>query len=208
MPTATIQKPKRKKSAIRRSKSVTQYTYADYLRLPADERYEIINGKLRKMSPSPSFTHQEISGDLFFLLKMALSQSKPEKCKIVSAPIDVILTDKGEELDKAKNIIQPDIVVVCDEDKITNQGIVGAPDFIIEVVSPSSIKIDTIEKFKLYERYGVKEYWIVFPSEKVIQAFLHNGSNFELKDVYTQQDKARSYILGVEFDMSKVFPLQ
>ena len=206
MPTATIQKPKKKKTSVRRSKSVTQYTYADYLHLPADERYEIINGKLRKMSPSPSFTHQQTSVNLFKLL-IAQLEGKFKDCSLLYAPMDVILVSPGVEPLKSKNVMQPDIFVVCDKQKITENAIIGAPDFVIEIVSPSSLRFDRYDKFQLYEKYGVNEYWLVYPKEQMIESYVSKDGKFELSDVYSlENNPAEIQTFDIELDLTKVFP--
>jgi len=206
MPIATIQKSKKRKTSVRRSKSVTQYTYADYLRLPADERYEIINGKLRKMSPSPSIIHQKAVVSLLTLIANLLSP-KIGECELFVAPMDVVLVLPGEEPLKSKNVVQPDIFVVCDKQKITENAIIGAPDFVIEIVSPSSLRFDRYDKFQLYEKYGVKEYWLVYPKEQMIESYVSKDGKFELSDVYSlENNPAKIQTFDIELDLTKVFP--
>lgn len=131
-----------------------KYSRKDYLAWSDEERWEIIDGTAYNMTPAPSRAHQKISGNLFFHLKGYL---KGKACEIYDAPFDVFLSDD--------NIVQPDLVIVCDQAKLTERGCEGTPDLVVEILSPATSKKDLNEKFSLYERFGVKEYWIVFPFE-------------------------------------------
>ena len=146
-----------------------RYTYADYCSWDDGERWELIDGEAYAMSPGTSFEHQTISGEIFSQLHTFL-RGKP--CKVFSAPFDVRLTaDKGDD-----TVVQPDILVVCDEAKLKDRkGVIGAPDLIIEILSPSTARHDRITKLNLYQRAGVREYWIVAPDDKAVMAhILHN----------------------------------
>lgn len=149
-------------------------TYADYLKLQTDEWMELIKGKLFKMSPAPSLKHQDVSRrlvvDIGYFLK-----SKP--CNLYHAPFDVRLPRKGKTADdEIITVVQPDISVICDTSKLDERGCLGAPDWIIEILSPGNNKKDTHDKFELYEESGVSEYWIVHPTEHtIIQYTLQNG---------------------------------
>ena len=148
-----------------------EYNYEDLLNMNDDNRYEIINGKLYLMS-SPTTIHQEIAGELFFQLKQFFND---KKCKPFIAPLDVRISGEKEN-NKVKNVVQPDLMVVCDENKIDEKGICGTPDFIIEIMSPSNITHDLVIKLNLYLKYGVREYWLVSPMEKKIEILeLKNG---------------------------------
>lgn len=137
-----------------------RYTYRDYKSWPDDERWELIDGAAYDMSPAPRWLHQTILGAVFTQLNLFFS-GKP--CRPNIAPIDVFLADEGESIDDAKDVVQPDLLVVCDRSKIVDRGVVGAPDFIIEILSPSTAMKDQTEKRKLYEKKGVREYWILNP---------------------------------------------
>ena len=138
------------------------FTYADYLTWPDDERWELIDGEAYNMSPAPTVKHQKITGNLYILLS-----SHPEKraeCFVGIAPTDVVLSEY--------DVVQPDVFVVCDEKKITEANIQGAPDLIVEVLSPATALKDKREKKNLYEKYGVKEYIIVDPAAQYVERFL------------------------------------
>ncbi len=136
------------------------YTEEDYYSLPEGERVELINGVFYNMA-SPSQLHQEISGRLFRIIGDYIDE-KGGKCKVFHAPFDVKLDDKRD------TIVQPDISVICDRDKLDGKRCNGAPDWIIEIVSPSSASHDYVRKFDLYKRAGVREYWLVNPDDKSV----------------------------------------
>ncbi len=174
------------------------YTYQDYLDLPEDgKRYEVINGEL-VMAPAPSTGHQDVSGNLFFELKKFVEENK--RGKIYSAPIDVVLSDH--------NVVQPDILFISNERKqiITEKNISGAPDLIIEIVSPSSGYYDLIEKKEIYERFGVKEYWIVDPKKHWLEIYFNDNGKFRLAQRVEKTGKAKSAILKeLEIQLEKLF---
>lgn len=154
---------------LKKKESDHKFTYKEYCSWPNDERWELIDGAAYDMSPAPSSRHQSISSilhnSLFNFLK-----NKP--CKTFAAPFDVMLPEfpMGNE-NEIDTIVQPDISVICDSSKIIEKGCLGAPDLIIEILSPSTSKKDLNEKFQLYEKHGVKEYWIVDPGNKYIRVF-------------------------------------
>ena len=158
-------------------KTEHKFTYKDYCSWPDDERWELIDGVAYDMSPAPSRRHQEISFELAGLIREYL---KGKECKAFAAPFDVILPNFPiENEDGIDTIVQPDISVICEPSKIVDRGCLGAPDLIIEILSPSTSKKDLNEKFQLYEKHRVKEYWIVDPGNKYIQVFhlLTEGKN-------------------------------
>ena len=140
------------------------YSYADYLTWKFQERLELIKGKIFKMSPAPRRIHQEISRDLLTEMNFFL---KGGKCNVFSAPFDVRLPKSNAE-DEIYTVVQPDICVVCDPSKLDDAGCVGAPDLIVEILSESTAKKDKTNKFELYQECGVKEYWIVSPTDQYI----------------------------------------
>jgi Uma2 family endonuclease len=140
------------------------YTYRDYLDWPDDVRYQLVNGTAYMMSPGPNRIHQEISGEIFSAIHAYL---KGKPCKVFAAPFDVRFAE-GEDTD---NVFQPDVIVVCDETKIDDGGIKSAPDFVAEILSPSTSGLDRGEKYDVYEREGVKEYWIIDPDAKLIETY-------------------------------------
>ncbi len=145
------------------NRKIDSYSYSDYAKFDANFKCEIIWGEVIMMSPAPSFIHQDTIGKLF----LELSNIIPKECKVILSPIDVFL-DFKHNINECKNIVQPDIAVVCNKDKINYKGLLGTPDIIIEIVSPSSLHHDTITKYKLYENYEVKEYWMIFPEMKTV----------------------------------------
>jgi Uma2 family endonuclease len=138
-----------------------RFTYRHYRTWPESERWELIEGQAWAMSPAPTTRHQELSRRL----ERALDDRLRDKaCRMFHAPFDVLLPE-GEEPDgEVDTIVQPDIVVYCDPSKLTEAGARGAPDLVVEILSPSTSKKDLNEKFSLYERHGVREYWVVDPA--------------------------------------------
>jgi len=163
-----------------------RYTYADYLMWTDDKMREVINGIAYAFS-APFRNH---AGATISFLKKALPfvDRRKGKCKIYTAPFDVRLPINGETADdKIYNVVQPDICVICDPSKLDKRGCIGAPDLIVEVFSPSTGKRDMNEKFSLYEKSGVSEYWIVYPNDKAVTVFLlqpnckyNEGTTYEI----------------------------
>jgi Uma2 family endonuclease len=147
-----------------------QYTFADYLSWEDDSRYELLNGTVTKMTPAPSRLHQKISVSL---LRFLVNNFKSTPCEVYHAPFDVRLPTHPDEIsdDKIVTVVQPDICVICDPSKLDDKGCVGAPDLIIEIVSSGSAQKDVVEKFRMYEDAGVREYWLVYPEEKTVTIF-------------------------------------
>ncbi|MDY6026033.1 Uma2 family endonuclease [Bergeyella zoohelcum] len=168
------------------------YSYADYLMWKLDERVELIKGRIFKMSPAPSRKHQDISGNMYFLLRKIFGK---QGCKLYSAPFDVRIPKKSKDNTAILTVIQPDLCVICDEAKLDEKGCVGAPDLVVEILSPGNSKKEMKNKYELYEESGVKEYWIVNPMEENILIFvLENGNYHSLKPVVD------------DFATSKLFP--
>ncbi|MEL6561506.1 MAG: Uma2 family endonuclease [Bacteroidota bacterium] len=146
------------------------YSYADYLRWTFEERVEIIKGKFFNMSPAPIRIHQEVSVNLLTIFSNYL---KGKKCKVYHAPFDVRLPNKQEDpFDKIQSVVQPDLCIVCNDQLLDDKGCNGAPDLIVEIISPSTKNRDLNQKYQLYQENKVKEYWIAYPSEEQIDVFL------------------------------------
>ena len=180
------------------------FTYKDYLTWNDNERWELINGMAYNMAPAPSVNHQRISRQLLLQIGIFLSD-KP--CEVFSAPLDVILPATDEEDEDSKNVVQPDIVVICDSSRLDEKGCKGSPDLIIEIVSPSSASMDNIKKMKLYEKNGVKEYWIVHPIYKIVTIYkiMENGL-YGKPEIYSEEDKIEVELLkGLTIDLGLVF---
>jgi Uma2 family endonuclease len=148
-----------------------KYTWQDYLTWPEDERWEVIDGRAYAMTPSPSFGHQRLAGNLFAILREKL---RGKRCIPAIAPLDVYLDEH--------NFVQPDVLVVCDPAKIKDR-IYGAPDVVIEVLSPSTGLKDKREKKSLYERFGVREYILIHPEELLIERYWLDGGKFQGPDL-------------------------
>ena len=148
-------------------KSERKFSYADYLTWPDDERWELIDGEAYNMTPAPTTRHQTIVYNVSFTLK---SQLLRMSCTPFVAPTDVVFSEK--------DVVQPDVFVVCDEKKITEANIQGAPDLIIEVISPATALKDKREKKALYERYGVKEYILIDPIGRYAEHFVLQNDGF------------------------------
>jgi Uma2 family endonuclease len=150
---------------------VKRYSYADYLTWTDNVMREIINGVVYAFS-APIRNHAAAVGT-FFGNAFNFIKRKKGQCKIYTAPFDVRLSVDGEtDETKIYNVVQPDICVVCDPSKLDDKGCIGAPDLIVEVNSPSTSKKDLHYKFDLYEKVGVKEYWVVYPADRAVTVFL------------------------------------
>lgn len=180
-----------------------QYSYADYLTWEEDERWEILEG-IAYMQAAPSRIHQEISGELFAQIHNYLS-GKP--CKVYHAPFCVRLDVKKNDED-IRNVVEPDITIVCDNSKLDEKGCKGSPDMIIEILSPSSGKKDRVIKYNKYEKAGIREYWVVEPELKIISVFiLEPNGKYGRAEMYTEEDKKVkvSIFPDLEIDFSTVF---
>lgn len=156
-----------------------KYSYADYLTWTFEEVVELIKGKVFKMSPGANMYHQRVASKIHATIYNYL---KGGSCEVFFAPFDVILPSPPDRLDASDidTVVQPDVFVVCDRDKITVKGCIGAPDWIIEILSKSTSKKDLNEKFDLYENAGVKEYWVIHPFEETLIIFyLNEDGKFE-----------------------------
>ncbi|QOR74480.1 Endonuclease, Uma2 family (restriction endonuclease fold) [Cruoricaptor ignavus] len=157
------------------------YTYADYLTWKFKERVELLNGRIFRMSPAPNRKHQQIAGNLYFKLRSTFAN---EQCKLYFAPFDVRLPRISKDNQEIITVVQPDICIVCDPNKLDGKGCIGAPDLIIEILSPGNSQKELKNKFDLYEEAGVKEYWLVYPSEEsVIINVLEGGAYKTLRPI-------------------------
>ena len=149
------------------------YSYADYLVWKIKERVELLKGKIFEMS-APSPIHQEISGNLQGALFVFLKNSR---CKLYTAPFDVRFPQKGES--QVYTVVQPDLCVVCDLEKIDSKGCVGAPDLVFEILSPGNSKKEMKSKFALYQEEGVREYWVVDPERELVFVYVAENKKFK-----------------------------
>lgn len=156
------------------------HTYGDYLGWPDDVRYELIDGVAYLMAPAATISHQEIAGEVYFQARRFL-EAKP--CRVFIAPVDVRLP-KADESDQAVDtVVQPDVLVVCDEWKLGEHGVRGAPDWVVEVLSPATAAHDQVTKRRIYERHGVKEYWLIHPTDRVLTVYRLRGTEYGKPDV-------------------------
>jgi Uma2 family endonuclease len=183
-----------------------RYNFEEYLTWIDDKRRELIDGFIKMMTPAPSRIHQEISKRISLELQNYL---KKKKCRLYYAPFDVRLPNMDEkENNKIYTVVQPDICIICDEKKLDDKGCIGAPDLIVEIVSSSNSKYDVEEKFDLYQKHGIKEYWIVFPHEKTINVFLLNKSGkYDFKGMFAQDSKVTVNIFSGDLivDLAEIF---
>jgi Uma2 family endonuclease len=180
------------------------YTYADYLSWPENERWEIIDGAPHMMAP-PSRIHQEILTELLTQFNAYLRE-KPYR--VYPAPFGVRLPKGDEKSDLEINVVvEPDIAVVCNSSKLDEKGCKGEPDLIVEIISPSSVKNDILKKFNLYEKAGVKEYWIVEPNGKIVTVFvLGENRKYGRPEVYAEDDEIQvSIFTDLKINLKPVF---
>jgi Uma2 family endonuclease len=162
---------------------------------------ELINGLAIAMAMTD---HQSISGELFYRLRIFM-EGKPGK--LFHTPFAVRLFPQSDECDKT--VVGPDIVVICDVSKITREGCDGAPDFVIEILSPSTARLDRLVKFRKYEEAGVKEYWIVDPETRTVQVCLLNEEGKYTLSMFDETDTvAVTALPGCSIDFKQVFPKQ
>lgn len=181
------------------------YTYADYLTWQFSERLELIKGWIYNMSPAPRRVHQEIVGNIF--LKIG-THFEHKHCKVYQSPFDVRLVKNINQPDQeVTTVVQPDICIICDLEKLDERGCEGAPDMIIEILSPSTMKKDYYEKFNLYQENGVKEYWLVNPEGKSLQIFyLENNEYIEFDTLEHKDEIIKSKLFPeLKFPMTSVF---
>jgi len=183
-----------------------RYTYADYLTWFDGKRRELIDGFIHFMS-APTLIHARLIRELTFPFVWFYKKRKG-KCEIFYAPFDVRFP-KNDETDDKKiyNVVQPDICVVCDLSKLDERGCIGAPDLIVEVLSPSTSSKDWEDKFALYEEHGVREYWIVDPKAKTVHVFLWQpNGKYDSGRAYGCTEKAPVHIFeGLEIDLRELF---
>ncbi len=180
------------------------YSYAHYLKWTFDERMELIKGKVFTMSPGPARMHQKISREISRVLSNFLHK---KKCEVYTAPFDVRLPNKSKADEDIFTVVQPDIFVVCDEHKLDNRGCIGAPDIVVEILSPGNNKKDLKIKFEVYEESGVKEYWIVSPeNQTLLQNVRNEAGKFQALRLQTLGDTVTTPILpGFSMALSEIF---
>jgi Uma2 family endonuclease len=180
------------------------YSYANYLNWLFEDRVELIKGKIFKMSPAPSRMHQEISRNIFLKVGVFLQD---QLCKVYSAPFDVRFPKESKADRDVYTVLQPDICVVCDKSKLDDRGCIGAPDLIVEILSPGNTKVELLHKYQVYQEFGVKEYWVVSQSDQSILIYtLNEHGKFQPSKIFTLSEKITSTVLpGFELALDDVF---
>ena len=182
-----------------------RFTYGDYLQWPDEERWELIDGEAYDMSPAPLRKHQEISGNIFADFHNYL---RDKHCRVYAAPFDVRLpeSDKDVSDEEIVTVVQPDIVVVCDENKLDDKGCKGAPDIVIEILSPYTAKKDVVTKHHLYERHKVNQYWVFDPETKEVVVFKLKNDRYGEPEKYKKEDTIKVDIFeDLEIDLRTIF---
>ncbi|TAN47526.1 MAG: Uma2 family endonuclease [Methylococcaceae bacterium] len=184
------------------------YSYADYLTWQFDETVELIKGKIQRMSPAPNVDHQRLS---MYLSNRLYPFFKSKPCQVFAAPFDVRLYDRRKSLlanQDIHTVVQPDLCVICDKAKLDTQGCNGAPDWVIEILSRGNSNKDVKIKHQLYQESGVREYWVVYPYEQVIHAFVldENSERYALSNTFAGDDMARPQLFpDLVIDLQELF---
>ncbi len=184
------------------------YSYADYLTWQLEETVELIKGKIMAMSPAPSLKHQSVITNLGGSLYQYFHK---RPCKLFYAPFDIKLynSKKSRLTDQQVfSVVQPDLCVICDKDKLTEQGCNGAPDWIIEVLSPGNTKKEMRLNYHIYQENGVIEYWLVYPYEQAVYQFVldQDAEKYQLFAMYAGDDLAKPYLFPeLHIDLADVF---
>lgn len=181
-----------------------RYSYADYLKWDFDVMVELIKGKIFKQAAAaPKRNHQRISlvvtNELYNFLK-----GKP--CQVYEAPFDVRLPVKSKRNEDIDTVVQPDICVICDPEKLDNAGCIGAPDLIVEILSPGNNRKELRNKYEVYEESGVREYWIIHPDEQTVLIYSLQEGKYQPSRLFTSGDIVESKcIKGFKLDLEEVF---
>ncbi|OAI15316.1 hypothetical protein A1359_09640 [Methylomonas lenta] len=180
------------------------YTYKDYLTWPDDMRCEIIDGQVYMMTPAPILAHQNVAGEIFRQVANALVG---KTCRALIAPLDVRLPRHNEADEDSDIVVQPDVMVVCDPSKLDRRGVRGAPDWVVEVLSPKSASRDQIEKRRIYERHGVLEYWLVHPTDRVLTIYRLENGEYGKPDIFVLQGSTPVSVLpDISIDWEALVP--
>ena len=170
------------------------HCYGDYLTWPDDVRYELIDGDAYLMAPAPDLAHQEVAGELYLQARLALSGNP---CRAFIAPVDVRLPKQGEADESIDTVVQPDVLVVCDPNKLDRRGVRGAPDWVVEVLSPATAGHDQIKKRQLYELHGVLEYWLIHPIDRVLTVYRLIDGEYGKPELYELRGETAVSVLPV-----------
>jgi Uma2 family endonuclease len=180
------------------------YSYADYMTWQMEEVVELIKGKIfKKAAAAPRRIHQKVLGKLHLVLGNYL---KCHICQVYIAPFDVRFPKESKQDHKIHDVVQPDICVICDPEKLDDRGCIGAPDLIVEILSPGNSKIELKHKFDLYELNGVKEYWIIHPENQYLLIYALVEGKYKPSRLLTSGDLAESSaIAGFKLNLEEFF---
>ena len=188
-------------------KNQEMMTYKKYITWNDQKSCEVLDGKIISMAPSPLPEHQEVSMQLSIEFGSYL---RNRNCSVFAAPIDVYLFEGSNKKwisENVKNWLIPDLIIVCDPNKVKRNKIVGAPDLVVEIISPSSAKIDRLDKRLAYQKAGVKEYWIIDPANQIVEVYLLKNHSLELHNVYSRENAIPVQVLeDLTIDLSIIFP--
>lgn len=158
----------------------TPTTYADYRARSGDDYFELIEGVAYAMAPAPTILHQQLAGEIY---RQIANELRNAPCRPFIAPVDVLFPQGDETTDQVRTVLQPDVFVVCDPARIGARAIIGAPDWVVEVLSPGSASRDHIAKRRIYENGGVREYWLVHPEDRIVMIYRLERDGYGKPDV-------------------------
>ncbi|MBT0811505.1 Uma2 family endonuclease [Litoribacter ruber] len=180
-----------------------KYSYADYLSWEMDEMVEIIKGKVFKWTAAPNRIHQKVVNQLSFELNKFLNG---KQCELYPAPFDVRLPTKSKKNEDIFTVVQPDLCVICDKSKLDDAGCIGAPDLIVEILSPGNNRKELYHKYEVYRESGVKEYWLVHPFEHTLLIYTLKNGAYAASRLYGKGDIVESSVLkGFQLDLEEFF---
>ena len=179
-----------------------RHNYGEYLNWPDEQRYELIHGQAYAMSPAPSSSHQVMVVELLAQISEGLGD---DACRALVAPVDVLLPASDEADEQCDTVVRPDLLVLCDPDKLREYGVRGAPEWIIEVLSPATAHHDQVIKRDLYEQHGVMEYWLVHPVDRLLTIYrLYEGEYGKPEIVELVGRSAPQLPVSVQIDWERV----
>jgi len=179
------------------------YSYADYLTWNIPEIVEIIKGRVYKMNAAPRRIHQKVSGRLFLKFGNFL---EGKKCEVYDAPFDVRLSNNPIKNENIYTVVQPDLCVICDPSKLDEAGCIGAPDLIVEILSPGNSRKELQNKYEVYEESGVLEYWVISPEAETLLIYTLINGKYQASKLLTSGDVASTSILpGFSIDLEELF---
>jgi len=205
MPTTkTYPLPDEKVYSVNELDESLTYSYAHYLNWLFEERLELIKGKIYKMSPAPSRYHQKVFGKIFVAIAKFLEGNS---CEVYAAPFDVRFPSKSKDDKDIYTVLQPDVCVICDKSKLDDRGCLGAPDLVVEILSPGNNKKELLDKYRIYEEFGVKEYWVVSQSNQNILIYsLSTEGKYVSSKMFTLSEEVSSSVLpGFVLKLDDVF---